>query len=103
MRWTYLLLINSDVHAEMRVFQVVDSQQVPVLEFSGRRSGGLLTMTVVIESDEPRVRRIEALLARLQPILRVDCFPAGTVIRGEVRRSLHLAPREQEPFGEGAD
>ena len=76
MRWTYLLLMNAGVHVEMRAFQVVDNQQVPVLEFSGRRSGNLLTMTVVIESDEPKARRIEALLYRLQPILRVDCFPS---------------------------
>jgi len=36
------------------VFQVVDNQQVPVVDFSGRRAGNLLTMTIIVEADEPR-------------------------------------------------
>ena len=73
-QWTYLVLMNPGVHAEMRVFQVVDNQQVLIVEFSGCRSGDLLTMTIVIEADEPKARRIEALLWRLPSILRVDTF-----------------------------
>jgi hypothetical protein len=34
-------------------------------------------MTVVLEADESKARRIEALLCRLQSILRVDTFPTG--------------------------
>lgn len=75
MQWTYLLLMKSESHAEMRVFQVVNNQQVSILAFVGRRSGNVLFMTFVIETDELKAKRIEALLYRLQAILRVDVFP----------------------------
>ena len=73
-QWTFLLLMNSELHAEMRVFQLVNNQQASMVTFSGRRSGELLTMTFVVEADERMAKRMEALLCRLQPILRVDCF-----------------------------
>lgn len=78
MRWTYLLLMNTGAHMEMRVFQVVDNQQVSIIEFSGRRTGNLLTMTIVIEADESKATRIEALLWKLPLILGVDTFPTDS-------------------------
>lgn len=74
-QWTYLLLMRSELHAEMRVFQVVNNQQVPTLAFYGRRTGNVLSITFVIETDDLKAKRIEALLYRLQSILRVDAFP----------------------------
>ena len=73
-QWTFLLLIKSELHAEMRVFQLVNNQQTSMVTFSGRRSGELLTMTFIVEVEERIAKRMEALLYRLQPILRVDCF-----------------------------
>ena len=74
-QWTYMLLMKSELHAEMRVFQLVNNQQASMVTFSGRRSGKLLTMTFIIEMDEGKAKRIEALLWHLQAILRVDVFP----------------------------
>lgn len=93
-RWTFLLLMNAELHMEMRVFQVVNNQQTPMVTFSGRRSGEFLTMTFLVEADERAARRIEALLYRLQSILRVECFPPE-------RRST--IDRDCEQFSEGAD
>lgn len=93
-QWTYLLLMKSELHAEVRVFQLVNNQQTSMATFSGRKSGELLTMTFIVEADERMARRIEALLYRLQPILRVDCFPSR---RGSETKSDH------EQFREGAD
>ena len=73
-QWTFLLLMNAELHAEMRVFQLINNQQAPMATFSGRRSGELLTMAFIVEVDEKLAKRMEALLHRLQPILRVDCF-----------------------------
>ena len=92
-QWTYLLLIKNELHAEMRVFQLVNNQRASMVTFSGRRSGELLTMTFLIEADERIARRIEALLYRLQPILRVDCF----LSEGTSAREYH------EQIQEGAD
>jgi hypothetical protein len=78
----------------MRVFQLVNNQQTSMVAFSGRRAGELSTMTFVVEADERTAKRIEALLYRLQPILRVDCFPSD---RGSV------AGQDHEQFSEGAD
>lgn len=77
-QWTFLLLLKSELHAEMRVFQLVNNQQLSMTTFSGRRSGELLTMTFLVETDEKVARRIEALLWRLQSVLRVDRF-SGSV------------------------
>ena len=74
-QWTYLLLMKCELHAEMRVFQVVNNQQTPVLAFASRRSENLVTMNFIIGAEKPRAQRIEALLLRLQSILRVDVFP----------------------------
>ncbi len=93
-QWTYVLLMKSELHAEMRVFQLVNNQQTSMVTFSGRRSGQLLTMTFCIEADERLAKRIEALLYRLQPILRVDCFPS---------EGRSAAERDHEQFREGAD
>lgn len=93
-QWTFLLLMNSERHAEMRVFQLVNNQQVSVVAFLGRRAGELLTMTFVVDADEKMAKRIEALLYRLQPILRVDRFPSE---RAKVAEQDH-----EQPLG-GAD
>lgn len=93
-QWTYLLLMRSELHAEMRVFQLINNQQVPMITFSGHRSGELLTMTFIVEGDEKVAKRIEALLYRLQSILRIDSFLSE-------RRSA-VEP-DQEQFREGAD
>lgn len=93
-QWTYLLLMRSELHAEMRVFQLVNNQQTSMVTFSGRRAGELLTMTFIVEADEKIAKRIEALLYRLQPILRVDCFPSQ---RGSA------AEQDREQLHEGAD
>lgn len=85
-RWTYLLLMRSELHAEMRVFQLVNNQQVPMVTFFGSRSGELLTMTFIVEAEERIAKRIEALLYRLQPILRIDCFPSEMVSAAEQNR-----------------
>lgn len=93
-QWTYLLLMRSELHAEMRVFQIVNNQQMSMVTFSGRRSGELLTMTFIVEADEKLAKRLEALLYRLQSILRVDCFPP------------ERAPATEQDYGqfrEGAD
>ena|SRR5579862_2405786 len=73
--WTYLFLMKNEVHAEMRVFQVVDNQQVSILAFSGRRAGKVLTMTLIVEADKTKAKRIDALLAGLHAVLRVDAAP----------------------------
>lgn len=93
-QWTFLLLLKSELHAEMRVFQLVNNQQVPMVTFSGHRSGGLLSMTFIVEADERMAKRMEALLYRLQPILRVDCFQD---------RQGSTAEKDHEQFREGAD
>ena len=93
-QWTYLLLVKSELHAEMRIFQLVNNQQTPMVSFSGRRSGELLAMTFIVEADEKLAKRMEALLYRLQSILRVDCFPCE-------RESA--AREDHELFSEGAD
>jgi hypothetical protein len=93
-QWTYLLLMKSELHAEMRVFQLVSNQQVSMVAFSGRRSGALLSMTFIVEADQKIAKRLEALLYRLQPILRVACFPP------------ERAPASEQDYGqfrEGAD
>jgi hypothetical protein len=92
--WKYLLLIKSELRAEMRVFQLVNNQQVSMITFSGRRSGEFLTMTFIVEAEERMAKRMEALLYRLQSILRVDCFPSEREGEGDQGR---------EEFLEGAD
>lgn len=108
--WTFLLLMNGELHAEMRVFQLVNNQQTPMVTFSGRRSGELLTMTFLVEADERVARRIEALLYRLQSILRVDCFSMSAVThdrsgvpREEGHTDSRVAPGDLDEFHEGAD
>lgn len=93
-QWTYLLLMRSELHAEMRVFQLVNNQQVSMTTFSGRRAGELVTMTFIVEADERIAKRMEALFYRLQPMLRVDCFPIE-------RRSA--ADQDPDQLREGAD
>ena len=93
-QWTFLLLMNAELHAEMRVFQLINNQQTSMVTFSGRRSGGLLTITFIVEADQKLAKRMEALLYRLQSILRVDCVPCDR--SGE-------ADSDQEQFREGAD
>ena len=72
MRWTFGVAIKSELHAEMRIFQVVDCQQAVVLAFSGRRHGDELRIMLDVETDEPRARRIESLLRNLQAVLCVE-------------------------------
>lgn len=91
-QWTFLILMKSELHAEMRVFQLASNQQVSMTTFTGRRSGELLTMTFVVKADEKQAKRIEALLYRLQPMLRVDCFLSE-------RRDA----AERDQFREGTD
>ena len=71
-QWRFMLRMNSELHAEMRVFQIVNNQQLSMLAFSGRSSGEILTMTFTIKTDGTKAKRIEALLYHLQPILYVD-------------------------------
>jgi hypothetical protein len=92
--WTYLLLMRSELHAEMRVFQLVNNQQLSMVTFSGRRAGELLTVVFVVEAEEGKAQRMEALLYRLQSILRVDYFPS---------ERAKAAEQDREPFPEGAD
>lgn len=93
-QWTYLLLMKSELHAEIRVFQLINNQQASMITFSGRRSGELLTKTFIVEADEGKAKRIEALLYRLQPILRLDCFPS--------EGGGSVAEHDHEQFPEGA-
>jgi acetolactate synthase small subunit len=75
MRWMYLVVTENEPRTEARVFQIVDQQQVPVLAFSAYRLEDELFMTLTVEADGPKSKRIESLLRKLQAILRVDAFP----------------------------
>lgn len=95
-QWTYLLLLKSELHAEMRVFLLVNSQQLSMVSFFGRRSGKLLSMSFLVEADEKVARQMEALLYRLQPIQRVDCFKCSgelPVVSGEWRACFDVPLR----------
>lgn len=70
-QWTYLVMAMNEPQYERRVFQIVDRQRTPLLAFSGHRLGKEMFMTLVVEADEPKARRIEALLHTLQPTLHV--------------------------------
>jgi hypothetical protein len=70
-QWTYLVVAKNEPRYEGRVFQIVDKQQTPLLAFSGHRLGEEFFMTLVVEADESKARRIEALLHKLQPTLHV--------------------------------
>ena len=72
MRWTFVVAIRSELHAEMRIFQVVNCQRAMILAFSGQRHGDELCITLDVETDGPRARRIESLLANLQAVLCVQ-------------------------------
>jgi len=75
MQWTYLVVTKNEPRAEMRVFQIVDHQQAPVLAFSGRRVGNQLFLTLIVEADESRAKRIEVLFCKLQMVLSVKVMP----------------------------
>jgi acetolactate synthase small subunit len=75
MRWMYLVVSENEPRTEARVFQIVDHQEAPVLVLSAYRREDELFMTLIVEADSHKGKRIECLLRRLQSGLRVDAFP----------------------------
>jgi acetolactate synthase small subunit len=75
MRWMYLVVTENEARIEVRVFQIVDHQQVQVRAFSAYRLEDELFMTLTVEADPSKAKRIERLLRKLQAIVRVDAFP----------------------------
>lgn len=66
-QWTYLVIAKNEPRYEAGVFQIVYEQETSLLVFSGHRLGEEFFMTLVVEADERKARRIEALLRKLRP------------------------------------
>jgi hypothetical protein len=77
MRWMYLVVAKNQPRGESRILQVLDHQQVCALAFLAYRCDEELFVTIIVEADAGKAKRIESLLCRLQVTLRVHKLTQG--------------------------
>jgi hypothetical protein len=77
MTWKFHVCATKQRRMFSRILQVLESQMVDVLSFSGEIAGEETCVSLLFSSEEDKAYRVKALLYRLEGVRYVKTFADG--------------------------